>query len=124
MARPDLEQLHPGKELGGWQAVDSTPQEASGPSAFRRSGTMQCGPASVAGVRLGLSLPYDGDFLIGDAVALEVAEERHHHLALVVAFEPRRPFIKPEIVDSSSTVFIAAQRSRGIDRTGVGELER
>jgi len=66
MARPDLEQLHPGKELGGWQAVDSTPQEASGPSAFRRSGTMQCGPASVAGVRLGLSLPYDGDFLIGE----------------------------------------------------------
>ena len=68
MARPDLRQLHPDKDLGGWQVVDSTPQEASGRSVFADF-TMQCGPASVAGIRLGLSLPYDNDFVIGEVNA-------------------------------------------------------
>ena len=51
-----------GVSLGGWQAVDATPQEVSG-------GAYQCGPASVAGIRLGLSLPFDSDFLIGEVNA-------------------------------------------------------
>ncbi|XP_061110395.1 protein-glutamine gamma-glutamyltransferase K-like [Conger conger] len=41
MARPDLP---PG--MGGWQAVDSTPQETS-------HGTFRCGPASITAVRNG-----------------------------------------------------------------------
>ncbi|XP_064201971.1 protein-glutamine gamma-glutamyltransferase K-like [Anguilla rostrata] len=41
MARPDLP---PG--MGGWQAVDSTPQETS-------QGTFRCGPASVTAIRNG-----------------------------------------------------------------------
>lgn len=41
MARPDLP---PG--YGGWQAVDSTPQETS-------QGTFCCGPASVRAIRSG-----------------------------------------------------------------------
>ena len=48
--------------LGGWQAVDATPQEAS-------DGYYQCGPASIAGIRLGLTHSYDADFLIGEVNA-------------------------------------------------------
>ena len=62
MARPDLPEQASGVSLGGWQAVDATPQEVSG-------GAYQCGPASVAGIRLGLSLPFDSDFLIGEVNA-------------------------------------------------------
>ena len=49
--------------LGGWQALDATPQEVS-------NGMYQCGPAPVAAIRLGLGLPkYDCDFLIGEVNA-------------------------------------------------------
>ena len=61
MSRPDLpirnaegEPLH----LGGWQACDATPQEAS-------DGYYQCGPASIAGIRKGITHSYDSDFIIG-----------------------------------------------------------
>ncbi|XP_076847377.1 protein-glutamine gamma-glutamyltransferase K [Brachyhypopomus gauderio] len=55
MARPDLP---PG--LGGWQAVDSTPQETS-------QGTFRCGPASIAAVRSGqVYLSHDTPFVFAE----------------------------------------------------------
>ncbi|KAG2463203.1 TGM1 glutamyltransferase, partial [Polypterus senegalus] len=55
MARPDLP---PG--MGGWQAIDATPQETS-------SGTYCCGPASVNAVKSGLVyLKYDAPFVFAE----------------------------------------------------------
>ncbi|KAF6718385.1 Protein-glutamine gamma-glutamyltransferase K [Oryzias melastigma] len=55
MARPDLP---PGN--GGWQAVDSTPQETS-------QGTFRCGPASVNAIRSGhVYLKHDAPFVFAE----------------------------------------------------------
>uniref|UniRef100_H3DJU1 Protein-glutamine gamma-glutamyltransferase K n=1 Tax=Tetraodon nigroviridis TaxID=99883 RepID=H3DJU1_TETNG len=55
MARPDLP---PGN--GGWQAVDSTPQETS-------QGTFRCGPSSLAAVRNGfVYLKHDTPFVFAE----------------------------------------------------------
>ncbi|KAM4629205.1 protein-glutamine gamma-glutamyltransferase K-like [Polymixia lowei] len=55
MARPDLP---PG--MGGWQAVDATPQETS-------QGTFRCGPASLAAVRSGqVYLKHDCPFVFAE----------------------------------------------------------
>ncbi|CAG5897152.1 unnamed protein product [Menidia menidia] len=55
MARPDLP---PG--YGGWQAVDSTPQETS-------QGTFRCGPASVNAIRSGqVFLKHDTPFVFAE----------------------------------------------------------
>ncbi|KAM8874912.1 protein-glutamine gamma-glutamyltransferase K-like isoform 1-T4 [Spinachia spinachia] len=55
MARPDLP---PGN--GGWQAVDSTPQETS-------QGTYRCGPASLAAIRHGqVFLKHDCPFVFAE----------------------------------------------------------
>uniref|UniRef100_A0A665X190 Protein-glutamine gamma-glutamyltransferase K n=1 Tax=Echeneis naucrates TaxID=173247 RepID=A0A665X190_ECHNA len=55
MARPDLP---PGN--GGWQAVDSTPQETS-------QGTFRCGPASVSAIRSGqVYLKHDTPFVFAE----------------------------------------------------------
>uniref|UniRef100_A0A673LN91 Protein-glutamine gamma-glutamyltransferase K n=1 Tax=Sinocyclocheilus rhinocerous TaxID=307959 RepID=A0A673LN91_9TELE len=55
MARPDLP---PG--MGGWQAVDSTPQETS-------HGTFRCGPASLAAIRSGqVYLKFDTPFVFAE----------------------------------------------------------
>uniref|UniRef100_A0A3B3C300 Protein-glutamine gamma-glutamyltransferase K n=1 Tax=Oryzias melastigma TaxID=30732 RepID=A0A3B3C300_ORYME len=55
MARPDLP---PGN--GGWQAVDSTPQETS-------NGVYRCGPASLAAIRNGqVYLKYDCPFVFAE----------------------------------------------------------
>nr|XP_032834808.1 protein-glutamine gamma-glutamyltransferase K-like isoform X3 [Petromyzon marinus] len=55
MTRPDLPE-----GLGGWQAVDATPQETS-------SGVFCCGPASVAAVRNGLVyLTHDTPFVFAE----------------------------------------------------------
>ncbi|KAL6107535.1 tgm1 [Pungitius sinensis] len=55
MARPDLP---PGN--GGWQAVDSTPQETS-------QGTYCCGPASLAAIRNGqVFLKHDSPFVFAE----------------------------------------------------------
>ncbi|MCI4387780.1 hypothetical protein PGIGA_G00078120 [Pangasianodon gigas] len=55
MARPDLP---PG--MGGWQAVDATPQETS-------QGIFCCGPAPVAAIREGLVyLKYDAPFVFAE----------------------------------------------------------
>lgn len=55
MARPDLP---PGN--GGWQAVDSTPQETS-------QGTFRCGPASVNAIRSGqVYLKHDTPFVFAE----------------------------------------------------------
>lgn len=58
MLRPDL-----GKEYGGWQAIDSTPQELS-------EDMYRCGPASVIAVREGEILrPHDSNFLFAEVNA-------------------------------------------------------
>jgi len=45
---------------GGWQAIDSTPQEAS-------EGVMRCGPASIRAIKEGhVYLPYDTPFIYGE----------------------------------------------------------
>ncbi|KAF5892805.1 protein-glutamine gamma-glutamyltransferase K-like, partial [Clarias magur] len=55
MARPDLP---PG--MGGWQAVDSTPQETS-------QGTFRCGPASITAIRTGqVYLKHDAPFVFAE----------------------------------------------------------
>lgn len=61
MDRPDL-----GKEYGGWQAIDATPQEQS-------EDMYRCGPASVAAVKHGEVLrPYDSSFLFAEVNADKV----------------------------------------------------
>ncbi|XP_045927854.1 coagulation factor XIII A chain-like [Micropterus dolomieu] len=55
ITRPDLP---PG--LGGWQAVDATPQETS-------DGYYRCGPASIAAIRDGLLChPFDSGFVFAE----------------------------------------------------------
>eukprot|EP00057_Strongylocentrotus_purpuratus_P016464 XP_011670938.1 PREDICTED: hemocyte protein-glutamine gamma-glutamyltransferase [Strongylocentrotus purpuratus] len=71
MTRPDLD---PG--LGGWQAVDSTPQETS-------DGEFQCGPAPVIAVKRGLvNQGHDTRFVFAevnaDRVTWEVRKGRHN----------------------------------------------
>ncbi|XP_022820875.1 annulin-like [Spodoptera litura] len=52
MERPDL-----GPDYGGWQALDSTPQEKS-------EGILRCGPSSLRAVRNGeIQKPYDTAFM-------------------------------------------------------------
>ncbi|XP_069105715.1 annulin-like [Argopecten irradians] len=59
MARPDLEN----KEYGGWQALDSTPQETS-------DGLYCCGPCPILAIKKGdVSVPYDGRFIFGEVNA-------------------------------------------------------
>lgn len=72
MARPDLP---PG--MGGWQAVDATPQETS-------QGTFRCGPASLAAVRHGqVYFKHDAPFVFA-----EVCEIFHSHLHFSYIFLP------------------------------------
>ena len=54
MARPDLPY-----GFGGWQAVDSTPQEES-------ESVYCCGPASLKAIKMGHVLNYDVNFLIAE----------------------------------------------------------
>uniref|UniRef100_A0A4W5QPC5 Protein-glutamine gamma-glutamyltransferase K n=1 Tax=Hucho hucho TaxID=62062 RepID=A0A4W5QPC5_9TELE len=55
MARPDLPPGH-----GGWQAIDSTPQETS-------QGTFRCGPASITAIRNGqVFLKHDSPFIFAE----------------------------------------------------------
>lgn len=55
MARPDLPAGY-----GGWQAIDSTPQETS-------QGTFRCGPASVNAIRSGqVYLKHDSPFIFAE----------------------------------------------------------
>lgn len=62
MQRPDL-----GRDYGGWQAVDSTPQELSG-DMYR------VGPASLFAVKQGEVLrPYDCSFLYAEVNADKVS---------------------------------------------------
>lgn len=65
MARPDLP-----AGLGGWQVVDSTPQETS-------QGVFRCGPASVAAVRNGLVyLKHDTPFVFAEVNSDKVYWQR------------------------------------------------
>ncbi|KAG7455046.1 hypothetical protein MATL_G00252350 [Megalops atlanticus] len=66
MARPDLP---PG--MGGWQAVDSTPQETS-------QGTFRCGPASLAAIRRGLVYhKYDTAFVFAEVNSDKIYWQRN-----------------------------------------------
>ncbi|XP_039442709.1 annulin-like isoform X2 [Culex pipiens pallens] len=65
MQRPDLGIGSDG-DYGGWQAIDSTPQEMS-------DGMFRCGPASVLAVKLGeIAKPYDNNFLFAEVNADKV----------------------------------------------------
>ncbi|XP_022534619.2 protein-glutamine gamma-glutamyltransferase K [Astyanax mexicanus] len=66
MARPDLP---PG--MGGWQAVDSTPQETS-------QGTFRCGPASIAAIRSGqVYLKHDTPFVFAEVNSDKIYWQRN-----------------------------------------------
>ncbi|XP_059357128.1 protein-glutamine gamma-glutamyltransferase K-like isoform X2 [Carassius carassius] len=66
MARPDLP---PG--LGGWQAVDSTPQETS-------YGMFRCGPASLAAIRSGqVYLKFDTPFVFAEVNSDKIYWQRN-----------------------------------------------
>ncbi|XP_076150608.1 protein-glutamine gamma-glutamyltransferase K [Alosa pseudoharengus] len=66
MARPDLP---PG--MGGWQAVDSTPQETS-------QGTFRCGPASVTAIRTGqVYLKHDTPFVFAEVNSDKIYWQRN-----------------------------------------------
>lgn len=61
MDRPDL-----GPEYGGWQAIDSTPQETS-------EDLYRCGPASLRAVRDGeLQKAYDAGYVFAQVNADKV----------------------------------------------------
>lgn len=61
MQRPDL-----GRDYGGWQAVDATPQELS-------EEMYRAGPTSVFAIKQGEVLrPYDGGFLYAEVNADKV----------------------------------------------------
>ncbi|KAI4882190.1 hypothetical protein NFI96_024771 [Prochilodus magdalenae] len=66
MVRPDLP---PG--MGGWQAVDSTPQETS-------QGTFRCGPASIAAIRSGqVYMRYDTPFVFAEVNSDKIYWQRN-----------------------------------------------
>ncbi|TWW72986.1 Protein-glutamine gamma-glutamyltransferase K [Takifugu flavidus] len=66
MARPDLPPGH-----GGWQAVDSTPQETS-------QGTFRCGPASISAIRSGqVFLKYDTPFVFAEVNSDKIYWQRN-----------------------------------------------
>ncbi|KAI7790521.1 protein-glutamine gamma-glutamyltransferase K [Triplophysa rosa] len=66
MARPDLP-----AGMGGWQAVDSTPQETS-------QGTYRCGPVSLAAVRSGqVYLKYDAPFVFAEVNSDKIYWQRN-----------------------------------------------
>lgn len=66
MARPDLP---PG--MGGWQAVDSTPQETS-------QGTFRCGPASIMAIRTGqVYLKHDTPFVFAEVNSDKIYWQRN-----------------------------------------------
>nr|XP_057916799.1 coagulation factor XIII A chain-like [Doryrhamphus excisus] len=68
MQRPDL-----GAALGGWQVVDSTPQETS-------DGLYRCGPASVIAIKDGLvGYPFDGPFIYAEVNSDVVFLERDRY---------------------------------------------
>uniref|UniRef100_H3CR91 Protein-glutamine gamma-glutamyltransferase K n=1 Tax=Tetraodon nigroviridis TaxID=99883 RepID=H3CR91_TETNG len=66
MARPDLPPGH-----GGWQAVDSTPQETS-------QGTFRCGPASISAIRSGqVFLKHDTPFVFAEVNSDKIYWQRN-----------------------------------------------
>lgn len=76
MERPDL-----GAEYGGWQALDSTPQETS-------EDLYRCGPASLHAVREAeIQRPYDAGYVFAqvnaDKVNILILSESLCHIAIV-----------------------------------------
>uniref|UniRef100_A0A8C6WUU6 Protein-glutamine gamma-glutamyltransferase K n=1 Tax=Neogobius melanostomus TaxID=47308 RepID=A0A8C6WUU6_9GOBI len=66
MARPDLPAGY-----GGWQAIDSTPQETS-------QGTFRCGPASVSAIRSGqVYLKHDTPFVFAEVNSDKIYWQRN-----------------------------------------------
>lgn len=64
MARPDLP-----SGFGGWQALDSTPQEES-----PQGGGYRAGPAPLKAVKEGNSVPYDTNFVIAEVCSFCMPE--------------------------------------------------
>ncbi|CAL8306875.1 unnamed protein product [Lota lota] len=66
MSRPDLPE-----GMGGWQAVDATPQETS-------QGSFRCGPTSLAALRSGqVYLPHDGPFVFAEVNSDKIYWQRN-----------------------------------------------
>ena len=65
MQRPDLA----GSSFGGWQAIDSTPQELS-------DGRYQCGPCPVFAIKSGKNIRYDSVFIFGEVNADHVTRQK------------------------------------------------
>lgn len=73
MERPDL-----GKEYGGWQAIDATPQEPS-------DDMYRCGPTSVFAVKQAEVLrPYDCAFLFAEVNADKVRKITHCVIKIII----------------------------------------
>ncbi|KAK3085966.1 hypothetical protein FSP39_011423 [Pinctada imbricata] len=87
IARPDLTS---GKNYGGWQACDATPQEQS-------NGIFQCGPMPVAAIKQGdITEGYDGSFIMA-----EVNADRVTWVVSKDDFTPRNPVINSYSVGKS-----------------------
>ena len=65
MLRYDLS----GGNFGGWQAIDSTPQELS-------DGRYQCGPCPVFAIKSGKNVKYDSVFIFGEVNADYVLRQK------------------------------------------------
>uniref|UniRef100_A0AAV2JV13 Protein-glutamine gamma-glutamyltransferase K n=1 Tax=Knipowitschia caucasica TaxID=637954 RepID=A0AAV2JV13_KNICA len=92
MARPDLPPGH-----GGWQAVDSTPQETS-------QGTFRCGPASVNAIRTGqVYLKHDTPFVFAEVNSDKIYWQRNLDGTFSQIFSEKKAvghFISTKAVDS------------------------
>ncbi|XP_063729924.1 coagulation factor XIII A chain-like [Eleginops maclovinus] len=81
VTRPDLP---PG--LGGWQVVDSTPQESS-------DGHYRCGPAPVAAIKEGLLChPYDAGFVFAE-VNSDVVFHKRDRYGTLTPFRVEKTYI-------------------------------
>ena len=65
MQRQDLSEVN----FGGWQAIDSTPQELS-------DGKYQCGPCPVFAIKSGKNVQYDSVFIFGEVNADYVLRQK------------------------------------------------
>ncbi|XP_034720739.1 coagulation factor XIII A chain-like [Etheostoma cragini] len=72
--------------LGGWQAVDATPQEMS-------DGYFRCGPASIIGIKEGfISHPYDGRFIFSE-VNSDVIYSKRDRYGTLTPYRVERDYI-------------------------------
>ncbi|KAM7012000.1 protein-glutamine gamma-glutamyltransferase K-like [Tautogolabrus adspersus] len=98
MARPDLPVGN-----GGWQAVDSTPQETS-------QGTFRCGPASLAAVRNGqVFLKHDAPFVFAEVNSDKIYWQRNKDGTFSIIYSEKKVvghFISTKAVGSDERMDI------------------